>query len=224
MRKRTKLDDFHTISVEAIERRPHSGSRDTTSPKRRIIVNKNSTKWMLALGAAALSTLFAPGANAGCGKELASKLSVRMPADQAQEQTAAAAEGPKDSPQTGVSIVGMWRSNVSISGQVIFQAFESFTGDGLEFLNDNGSTLEGNVCFGVWNAPSRNTVKVYHPAWNYDMGGNLIGTVVIKAQITIDPSGNTFKGTVVVATYDLNGNVAAPEWRAALTGKRITVD
>ena len=177
---------------------------------------------LLTLGAAALSTLFAPGANAGCGKALASKLSVRVP--QAQVQTATAAEKPNDTPENAVSIVGMWRADVLIDGQVIFQSFESFTGDGLEFLNDNGSTLEGNVCFGVWTAPSKNTVKVNHLAWNYDMGGNLIGTVVIKTQITIDPTGNAFKGTVVVDTYDLNGNVAAPELKAALRGKRITVD
>ena len=179
---------------------------------------------MLTLGAAVLSTLFAPGANAGCGKALASKLSVQGPGGQAQVQTATAMETRSDTPGNAVSIVGMWRADVLIDGQVIFQSFESFTGDGLEFLNDNGSTLEGNVCFGVWAAPSKNTVKVNHLAWNYDMGGNLIGTVVISEQITIDPAGSTFKGTVVVDTYDLNGNVAAPELKAALRGKRITVD
>ncbi len=178
---------------------------------------------MLALGAA-LSTLFAPDANAGCGKALASKLSILVPGGQAQVQTATVAGKPNDTPESAASIVGMWRADVLIDGQVIFQSFESFTGDGLEFLNDNGSTLEGNVCFGVWTSPSKNTVKVYHLAWNYDMGGNLIGTVVIKTQIAIDPAGNTFKGTVVVDTYDLNGNVAAPELQAALRGKRITVD
>ena len=123
-----------------------------------------------------------------------------------------------------ISGVGLWAVNVTLGGQVIYQAFESFTLDGLEFLNDNGPTLEGNVCFGVWTAPSRNTIKVYHPSWNYDMSGNLIGTVVIRDQITLDASGNSFKGTVVVDTYDLNGNVAAPELQAQLSGKRITAN
>jgi hypothetical protein len=199
--------------------------------KRRIIVKKNSTKWMLAVGTAALSTLFAPSANAGCGKELVSKLSVLLPGDQSParateiEKTAEAIGTqtvPQTAPQT-IPGVGMWAVNVTFGGQVIYQAFESFTGDGLEFLNDNGSTLEGNVCFGVWTAPSRNTIKVYHPAWNYDMGGNLIGTVVIKSQMTIDPSGNTFKGTVVIYTYDLNGKEVAPELPAQISGQRITV-
>jgi hypothetical protein len=199
--------------------------RRRNAVKRRIIVKNNSTKWMLTLGAAALSMLFAPGASAGCGRELASKLSIVLPDEQAQTRTAAGAAEtarPEDTTLLALSAVGLWAVNVSLSGQVIFQAFESFTIEGLEFLNDNGPTLEGNVCFGVWTAPSRNAVRVYHPSWNYDMSGNLIGTVIIKEQITLDPGGNSFKGTVVVDTYDLNGQVAAPELQAQLSGKRIT--
>lgn len=113
---------------------------------------------------------------------------------------------------------------LTLGGQIIYQAFESFTSDGLEFLNDNGSPLEGNVCFGAWTPPSRNTVRVYHPSWNYDMAGNLIGTVIIKEQFTFDPGGNSFRGTVVVNTYDLNGHVSGPELQAQLSGKRITVN
>jgi hypothetical protein len=179
----------------------------------------------MTLGVAALSTLFAPAANAGCGKQLTSKLAAQMPGDGAQSQprTAASNVKPEDTTLLALSGVGMWAVNVTLSGQVIYQAFESLTIDGLEFLNDNGSPLEGNVCFGVWTAPSRNTIKVYHPAWNYDMNGNLIGTVVIKEQIALDAGGNSFKGTVVVDTYDLNGNVAGPELQAQLSGKRITV-
>lgn len=188
-------------------------------------MKKNSTKWMLTLGAA-LSTWFAPGASAGCGKELASKLSILLPDEQASARMAAGPEiaRPEDTTFPAVPAVGLWAVNVSLSGQTIYQAFESFTSDGLEFLNDNGSTLEGNVCFGVWTAPSRNTVKCYHPAWNYDMNGNLIGTVIIKEQITLDPGGNSFRGIVVVDTYDLNGHVAAPELQAQISGKRITAN
>jgi hypothetical protein len=181
------------------------------------------TKWMLALGAAAFSTLFAPGA-AACGKELASRLSALPAGARAQAQAAAASEKSEDTALLAFSSVGLWAVNVTLNNQVIFQAFESFTIDGLEFLNDNGSTLEGNVCFGAWTAPSRNTVKVYHPSWNYDMNGNLIGTVIIKEQFTIDSGGNGFKGTVVVDTYDLNGNMTGPELKAQLSGKRITAD
>ena len=187
---------------------------------------KNSTKWMLAVGVAAVATMLAPGANAGCGKQLASKLAALPAAEPASEQaesrSVVALARAEDTPSLALSSVGLWAVNVTLSGQIIYQAFESFTIDGLEFLNDNGSPLEGNVCFGVWTASSRNTIKVYHPSWSYDMNGNLIGTVVIKEQIALEPGGNSFKGTVVVDSYDLNGKVSGPELQAQLSGKRIT--
>jgi hypothetical protein len=182
------------------------------------------TNWMLTLGIAALSILFAPGASAGCGKALVSRLSVLMPGAQMQDSPMALAVNAEDATAPPGAIVGLWQTNVLVSGQTIFQGFESFTGDGLEFLNDNGSTIEGNVCFGAWTIAPKNTIKVYHPSWNYDASGNLIGTVIIKSQITLDPDGNSFKGTVVVDTYDLNGHVSAPELQAQLTGKRITAN
>lgn len=186
-------------------------------------MRKNSTIWMVLVQAAALSVLFAPGASAGCGKGLASKLTTVLPSESAPAARIAPTP-PEDTTLLAISAVGLWAVDVTLDDQIIYQAFESFTLDGLEFLNDNGSTLEGNVCFGVWSSPSRNTVKVYHPSWNYDMNGNLIGTVVIKSQFTINSAGNAFKGTVVVDIYDLNGNVAAPELQAQVSGKRITVD
>jgi hypothetical protein len=186
-------------------------------------VIKNSKTCMSLLGAAALSVLLAPGASA-CGKGLAFKLSVLPPGQQTKALAAPANAGMtmlEDDAPAG-SAVGLWTVDVSVGGQTIYQAFESFTGDGLEFLNDNGSPVEGSVCFGVWNKQSKNTVKVYHPAWSYDMNGNLIGTVIIREQFTFDPGNNSFKGTVVVDFYDLNGHVAAPELQAQLTGKRVT--
>jgi hypothetical protein len=180
----------------------------------------------IAFGIATLTSILAPAASASCGQALAARLSILKP------QTDSRARVPdtsvpeaKDSPAPagpGSRIVGLWETNVLLGGQVIFQSYESFTGDGLEFLNDNGTPIEGNVCFGTWiNAP-KDSIKVYHPSWNYDMGGNLIGTVVIKSQITIEPGGNTFTGTVVVDTYDVNGKQSGPELQAQITGTRIT--
>lgn len=183
-------------------------------------------KTSIAMSALALSVLLAPGASASCGK-VAMRLSALMPEAQAANARVNPAVDPSrsgDDPGPSVGpgrIAGLWSSNVLLDGQVIFQAFEAFTGEGLEFLNDNGSPIEGNVCFGTWTVAAKNTITVYHPAWNYDASGNLIGTVIIKEQITLNPGGNTFKGTVVVDTFDLNGNVAAPELQADITGTRV---
>ena len=165
-----------------------------------------------------LSAAFAPAAFAGCGKSTFTHLAVTHPGARA----ASLATRPDASVDSPGKIVGLWLNMVSIGGQEIFQAFESFSSDGLEVLNDNGSPLEGNVCLGVWSVNPRKVILVNHPAWSYDSNGNLIGTVVIREQITVDPGGNTFTGTVTVDTYDLMGNVAAPEFQADLAGKRIT--
>ena len=180
--------------------------------------------WMLTLGIAAVSMLFAPGASAGCGKTLVSRLSVLMPGAQMQDSPMALAVNAEDATAPPGAIVGLWQTKVLVNGQTAGEGFEAFTSDGLEFLNDNGSTIEGNVCFGAWTVAPRNTIKVYHPSWNYDASGNLIGTVIIKDQITLDPGGNSFKGTVVVDTYDLNGHMVGPELQAQYTGKRITAN
>lgn len=182
---------------------------------------------LLTMGIAALFTSFAPIASAGCGKALATRLSGQVPgATNHLAPTPASTEAASadDTAVPGGNIVGLWLTSVVLDGQVIFQGFESFTSDGLEFLNDNGSTLEGNVCFGTWTNAPRNMIKVYHPSWNYDMNGNLIGTVVIKSQILVSPAGNSFTGTVAVDTYDLNGNMIGPEFDALLTAKRITAN
>ena len=136
----------------------------------------------------------------------------------------ASGQRPEDALKTASAAAGLWSTSILLNGQVIYQAFESFTSDGLEFLNNNGSPVEGNVCFGVWSASSRGAVQVRHPSWSYDMNGNLIGTVVITEQITFDAGGNVFKGSVTVASFDLNGNVSGPELQAAVVGKRITAN
>ena len=182
------------------------------------------TQIAMPLGLMALSFFLAPGASASCGK-MAARLSVLMPESHSTANARVVELAPSQGPsvQPG-QIAGLWASNVLIDGQVIFQAFESFTGEGLEFLNDNGSPIEGNVCFGTWSSVSKNKLVIYHPAWNYDQNGNLIGTVIIKTRITLDADAGTFNGTLTVDTYDLNGNVVAPQLQADVTGTRVTTN
>jgi hypothetical protein len=175
-----------------------------------------------------MSMMFAPAASAGCGKELGTNLTVvfnSMARGGSFDASAAVSHGEDhgsdQGPATERPPVGMWLTSVILGGQTIYQSFESFTSDGLEFLNDNGSPSAGNVCFGVWSSTGKNTYKIYHPSWSYDDKGNLNGTVVIKETITIQTGGNSFKGTVTVDSYDLNGKVSAPELVAQITGTRI---
>jgi hypothetical protein len=176
------------------------------------------------IGFAALSVVFASHAYAGCGHTtVSSNLSILMP-EAVHARAIAGAATTQELESNGNGIVGLWLANVTIGGQLAYQAFESFTGDGLETLNDNGAPQAGNVCLGVWIATGRNSLKINHPSWNYDNNGNVIGTVIIKSQIVLDPSGNTYKGTVTIDVYDLNGNSVAPTTKGQLNAKRITAN
>jgi len=121
------------------------------------------------------------------------------------------------------SIVGLWLDTITIEGQPYGQAFEAFTSDGIEILNDSGSPALGNVCLGVWavTGPGK-MVKVTHPSWNYLPDGTLIGTVVIGEKITIDADGNHFHGPVTVDVYDLDANLQV-HLDGSVTARRITV-
>jgi hypothetical protein len=165
---------------------------------------------------AALGALLTSTAWAGCGRATSTNFPVLLPEEKAAARQTLASEDNQ-------GIVGLWLTTVTADGQPVFQAFESFSSDGLEVLNDNGAPQAGNVCLGVWISAGRN-IKVNHPSWNYDSNGNLIGTVVIREQVALDPGGNSFKGTVTVDVYDLNGKQVQPTFTAQLSGKRITVN
>jgi hypothetical protein len=187
---------------------------------------EKTLKFVAYLGAAAIFIASAPLAKAGCGRAV-------LPGLLSPESTETRVAGSNESVDPRAekdaagyqAIMGLWIVTVSVGGQPVYQAFESFTGDGLEILNDNGAPQAGNVCLGVWAPTGKNTLKVNHPSWNYDTSGNVIGTVIIKSQITIDSSGNSYKGTVTVDTYDLNGNkVPGGSFSGQLTAKRITAN
>ena len=187
---------------------------------------EKTSKFVAYLGAAAIVLASAPAAKAGCGRAVLPGL---LSPESTEARTVGADQSvkpPADDDAAGnQAIVGLWLTTVLIGGQPVFQGFESFTSDGLEFLNDNGAPQAGNVCLGVWAPTGKNTLKVYHPSWNYDTNGNVIGTVIIKSQITIDSGGNSYKGTVTVDTYDLNGKpVAGGSFSGQLSAKRITAN
>lgn len=185
-------------------------------------------KAMAWLGAVLLSITFASSASASCGTNGNRRASALWPQEQLKLSQSQVEAIGTSSPQNGFpdsdknSIVGLWLATVTIGGQTAYQGFESFSSDGLEVLNDNGSPVEGNVCLGVWRDTGK-TIKVNHPSWNYDSGGNLIGTVVIREEVTVDRNANTFDGSITIDVYDLNGNLLS-HYAGQITGQRITVD
>jgi len=182
-------------------------------------------KFIAYAAVAAVGIAAAPSAQAGCGHP---HFSVPAQSNSVQSENGAGPEMIQRTNDSGsssyISIVGLWLDTITVDGQPFYQAFESFTSDGLEILNDNGAPQAGNVCLGVWVPTGRNMLSVNHPSWNYDDNGNVVGTIVIKSQITLGQGGNTYKGTVTINVYDNNGNQVAPTTIAQITGKRITAN
>lgn len=120
------------------------------------------------------------------------------------------------------ALVGLWQETVTSGGQVIDQAFEVFHSDGTEAILDITPPAEENACFGVWVQSGPHTAKLKHPSWTFDANGNLTGTAVIRATITL-VNENKFTGTYTINFYDTSGNPTGQS-SGGLQGTRITVD
>jgi hypothetical protein len=127
-----------------------------------------------------------------------------------------------DSKGKSHSFVGLWDSKVISGGQVIDEGFDAFHSDGTEILVDQSNPITDNVCLGVWEQTSPETIKLKHPSWYFDLNGNLLGTVIIYETLTIDADGDSFHGTSSEDVYDTKGNKIAHYGGFQIKAKRIT--
>jgi hypothetical protein len=171
--------------------------------------------------------VFAATAQAQCLLSATSKLAYARPAIESAEpdapqarsgQTTADAQESSDA-----SIVGLWKTKFIAGGQVVDQGFDVWHSDGTEVLNDTPPPSTGNVCLGVWIKTGKSTYKLKHPSWNFDPAGNLIGTVVIREDVTVSNDGNSYKGTFTLDVFDLAGN-RLDHANGTISAQRITVD
>ena len=123
---------------------------------------------------------------------------------------------------TEPSIVGYWYVRFVADGQLVDDGFDMWHSDGTEVLNDTTAPSTGNVCLGVWAKTAPFTYTLKHPSWIFDSAGvNVVGVVIIREQITLDPSGDSFKGLTTFDAYDLSGNPLDHE-SSEITGQRIS--
>ena len=124
-------------------------------------------------------------------------------------------------PAVEPSIVGYWYTQYLADGQLIDDGFDAWMSDGMEILNDSPMPASGAVCLGVWQKTAPYTYVLKHPTWIFDdTNTNLIGVAILRTQVTLDASGNSFKGQVTIDAYDLMGNSLGEE-TADLAGERI---
>jgi hypothetical protein len=157
--------------------------------------------------------LGASGVEAACvspdHKPLGAK-SPRMPG-----VLAAAPIDAVSAPSGDNSIVGLWATTFFLGeGPTVWdQAFEQWHSDGTELAVDNGvPPILGNVCVGVWKQIGRN-ITLRHVTWNWNLDGSKAGTFVLLMTARVDRGGDSFSGTYVTDSYDVDGNVV-PELHA----------
>jgi hypothetical protein len=125
----------------------------------------------------------------------------------------------------GASIVGLWHVTFLLGdGPTLYdEAYELWHADGTELAIDNAVPPSlGNVCIGVWRQEGR-AIKLTHVTWNWNLDGTRAGRFVLTETVSVGAKGDTFSGTYVTDSYDLDEQVI-PELHAegTVSGTRIT--
>ncbi|HUA60129.1 MAG TPA: hypothetical protein VML19_15320 [Verrucomicrobiae bacterium] len=171
-----------------------------------------------------------PAARAQCGPSKNTKPLVYNLAPAANALRLALTPSTRTNPdaksQGQPSIVGLWNMTFLSGGQVVDQGFDVWHSDGTELLNDNPPPSTGNVCVGVWVQTDRNSYRLYHPSWNFDSKGNVIGTAVIRETVNVDATtGDSLTGTFTLDFFDNYGNaLPGQSLSGTLKGTRIVPD
>jgi hypothetical protein len=123
-------------------------------------------------------------------------------------------------------IVGLWAVVYTAGGATFNETLDQWHSDGTEFENAYLAPAQGNICFGVWKATGRRTVRLHHVGWTFDPTSNTNtanGTFTLDETNTVSPDGKTYTGTFTFKTFDLKGNPGA-DVTGTIAATRITVD
>ena len=120
------------------------------------------------------------------------------------------------------SIVGVWQVAYSVSGNVVLNTIDTWSGDGNEFLIADKDPVVGNVCAGVWQNTGNRGVQLHHIGWTFDTSGNPTGTLVDDETLTLNHKATTYQGTFDEKFYDMNGNLTK-EVTGDNSATRVTV-
>jgi len=204
---------------------------------------KRMFRVMMAAGGAVLFGAFlVPQASAACADPSSLQGPFVFPHANAQLRPASLTADSVQRPLqrggegSGASIVGMWSIQLLSQGNgshtpaipdgaLLDWGFNQWHSDGTELLNSGGHAANtGNFCMGVWGQTGFLTYEVNHYALGYDAtSGALLSINVIREQVTLSPSGDSYSGTFVLDVYDPSG-AHADHITGTVTATRITVD
>jgi hypothetical protein len=140
------------------------------------------------------------------------------------------------------SIVGLWEFEAHLSGAQNGLPDNFLLDWGLVTWHEDGTEIQfsagrapssGDVCMGAWKAVGNGTFKLHHVALGLtpaDASGTFTGPVVLRSDIHVDPSGDTYKGSYVLTIYpgspdngtEFNeSGTPAAKFVAVVTAKRV---
>ena len=193
----------------------------------------NRTFCVVNLASFALALFALPSAHAVCGvpnPKMAATLSSFHP-QPGRPRLLSAAYNPFDQVDEQ-RIVGFWHVKfvskgsgaIAPDGAEIDAGYSQWHSDHTEIMNSGGrSPVTGDFCLGVWKQVGEHTYKLNHFAASWDSNGmNLIGPANIQETVTLDPNGDSFKGTFTIDQYTEAGNRVV-HLQGIITGTRITV-
>jgi hypothetical protein len=117
------------------------------------------------------------------------------------------------------SIVGLWNVHYFQGTTEIFETYDQWHSDGLEF--EVNSIYPGAICQGTYKQKANGTVFNYHVIYTFDSSGVFNGRILETQTNTVSQDGATYSGTFDQKVYDLSGNFIV-EMTGTLTATRIT--
>jgi hypothetical protein len=89
----------------------------------------------------------------------------------------------------------VWRVHYYEGEQEVFQSFDQWHQNGLEFEVSN---FFGLSCQGTWIHKGPGTVQLFHTGWNFDANGQLTGYFNEVQTVTVSVDGQAYDGTFLV--------------------------
>ena len=110
-------------------------------------------------------------------------------------------------------------------GTQLDEGFAVWHADGTEIMNSGKSPVSQSFCMGVWTSTGARSYKLNHWALNWDATGTIfLGPVNIRENITLDATGNTYKGNFTLTQYSPDGNTAEGGVQGVVSAIRITAN
>ena len=156
----------------------------------------------IVISAAAIALMAGSvSAQASCGAPLGGKAGVvsKMPHLKISPLEAA--------PEGYGSIVGMWKNNIVVGGNVVATSISTWHSDGTEFDNIDGPPVMGNICQGVWESKGVGKVAEHHFGWTFDQNSNPSGYFTLEQTLKLSHDGMSYSGPFDQKFYDNDGNL-----------------